>query len=36
MLGNVWSDVGNVGCEGLVDTNTMKPLWFPHENFGES
>jgi hypothetical protein len=34
-LGDVWSDVGNVGCERLVDTNTMKPSWFPHEKFGE-
>lgn len=36
MLGDVWSDVGNLSCKKLVDIDPTKPWWFPHERWGGS
>jgi hypothetical protein len=36
MLGDVWSDVGNVSFEHFIDRNSRKAWWFPHEQLNES
>jgi hypothetical protein len=36
MLGDVWSDVGNLRLQELVDTDPTKPWWFPHGRWDES